>query len=81
MRSTFTRRHCGVHLLGSFGASEATIFSKRGSPRSGSQKGISLSALMSVNMTPREFTFFKLGAHGGRVTLIFYGPFYGRARF
>ena len=27
----------------SFGASEATIFSKRGSPRSGSQKGMSLS--------------------------------------
>src|SRR6266480_3950556 len=34
------------HLAGdeaSFGAKEATIFSKRGSPRSGSQKGNSLS--------------------------------------
>ena len=31
--------HCGVYLLASFGASEATIFSKPGSPRSGSQKG------------------------------------------
>src|SRR5262249_43957408 len=30
--------HCGVYLLGSLGASESTIFSKRGSPRSGSQK-------------------------------------------
>ena len=31
------------YLSGVFGASEATIFSKRGSPRSGSQKGDSLS--------------------------------------
>jgi len=36
--------HCGVYLLASFGASEATIFSKRGSPRSGSQKGSSFRA-------------------------------------
>src|SRR5438552_6450009 len=32
-----------VHWRFSFGAKEATIFSKRGSPRSGSQKGMSLS--------------------------------------
>src|ERR1043165_2946097 len=44
MRSTFSRCHCGVYLLGSFGASEATIFSKRGSPRSGSQTGCSFKA-------------------------------------
>jgi hypothetical protein len=31
--------HSGVHLAVSFGASEATICSKRGSPRSGSQYG------------------------------------------
>ena len=39
----FLRIHCGVYLLAFFGAKEATICSKRGSPRSGSQKGISLS--------------------------------------
>ena len=32
------------YLGGSFGASEATIFSKRGSPRSGSHKGCSFKA-------------------------------------
>ena len=31
--------HFGIYLLASFGASEATIFSKRGSPRNGSQNG------------------------------------------
>jgi hypothetical protein len=36
--------HCGVYLLASFGAREATIFSKRGSPRSGSQNGNSFKA-------------------------------------
>jgi hypothetical protein len=36
--------HCGGYLLGSFGASDATIFSKRGSPRSGSQKGNNFNA-------------------------------------
>jgi hypothetical protein len=40
----FLRIHRGVYLLGSFGASEATIFSKRGSPRSGSQTGNSFKA-------------------------------------
>ena len=35
--------HCDVYLFASFGASEATICSKRGSPRSGSQKGDSSS--------------------------------------
>ena len=37
----------GFHFVGeaaSFGASEATIFSKRGSPRSGSQTGNSFKA-------------------------------------
>ncbi len=43
------RRNCAVHhsgrLGGSFGAREATIFSKRGSPRGGAQKGSSFKAL------------------------------------
>jgi len=35
-----SERECVCHLFGpSLGASEATIFSKRGSPRSGSQQG------------------------------------------
>jgi hypothetical protein len=40
----FLRIHCGVYLLAYFGASDVTIFSKRGSPRSGSQKGNSFKA-------------------------------------
>jgi hypothetical protein len=33
-----------AYLSAAFGASEATIFSKRGSPRSGSQRGCSFKA-------------------------------------